>query len=78
MAYVTRMVTIVAVSVGFDCFLLLQCLTSVSLTGSFIFALGMIVAFVPEGLLPMVTLALARGSQQMVRRNALINIFIAA
>ena len=72
MTYVTRMVTIVAVSVGFVFFLLLQVLTSVSLTGSFIFALGMIVAFVPEGLLPTVTLALARGSQQMARRNALI------
>ena len=72
MAYVTRVVSIVAVSVGFVFFLLLQSLTEVSLTGSFIFALGMIVAFVPEGLLPTVTLALARGSQRMAQRNALI------
>jgi potassium/sodium efflux P-type ATPase len=39
---------------------------------SFIFALGMIVAFIPEGLLPTVTLALARGVQRMVKKNALV------
>ena len=38
----------------------------------FIFAVGMVVAFVPEGLLPTVTLALAMGVQRMARRNALI------
>ena len=72
MVYVTRVVTIVAVSVGVIFFLLLLNLTMVSLAESFIFALGMIVAFVPEGLLPTVTLALARGSQRMAERNALI------
>jgi sodium/potassium-transporting ATPase subunit alpha len=36
------------------------------------FAIGIIVALVPEGLLPEVTLALAMGSQRMARRNALI------
>ncbi|MBM4430714.1 MAG: cation-transporting P-type ATPase, partial [Chloroflexi bacterium] len=39
---------------------------------SFIFGLGMIVAFVPEGLLPTVTLALAMGTQRMAERHALI------
>ena len=34
--------------------------------------MGMIVAFVPEGLLPTVTLALAMGVQRMVKRNAII------
>ena len=72
MVYVTRMVTIVAVSIGILFFVMLITLTTVTLTGSFIFALGMIVAFVPEGLLPTVTLALARGSQRMAKRNALI------
>jgi P-type Ca2+ transporter type 2C len=37
-----------------------------------VFALGMIVAFVPEGLLPTVTLALAMASQRMARRQALV------
>ena len=39
---------------------------------SAIFGIGIIVANVPEGLLPTVTLALAMGSQRMARRNALI------
>ena len=34
--------------------------------------MGMVVAFVPEGLLPTVTLALAMGVQRMARRNALV------
>ncbi|MDB6031874.1 MAG: yloB 2, partial [Verrucomicrobiales bacterium] len=37
-----------------------------------IFAIGIIVANVPEGLLPTVTLALAMSSQRMAKRNALI------
>ena len=40
--------------------------------GSFVFAIGIIVANVPEGLLPTVTLALAMGAQRMAARNALI------
>lgn len=72
MIHVTRMITTVAVTVGTLFFILLIILTPVSLAESFIFALGMIVAFVPEGLLPTVTLALARGSQRMAGRNALI------
>ncbi|MEK6618241.1 MAG: HAD-IC family P-type ATPase, partial [Nitrospirota bacterium] len=39
---------------------------------SAIFGIGIIVANVPEGLLPTVTLALAMGSQRMARRKALI------
>ncbi|ARO89049.1 ATPase [Nitrosospira lacus] len=37
-----------------------------------IFAIGIIVANVPEGLLPTVTLALAMATQRMVKRNALV------
>jgi len=39
---------------------------------NFLFAIGVIVANVPEGLLPTVSLALAIGSQRMARRNALV------
>ena len=39
---------------------------------SAIFSIGIIVANVPEGLLPTVTLALAMGSQRMAKRKALI------
>ena len=43
-----------------------------SFWAAFIFAIGIIVANVPEGLLPTVTLTLSIGSQRMARRNALI------
>lgn len=43
-----------------------------SLWISLMFAIGIIVANVPEGLLPTVTLSLAIASQRMARRNALI------
>ena len=72
MVTVTRVVTIIALAVGVLFFLLAVTLARITLAESFIFALGMIVAFVPEGLLPTVTLALAMGSQRMARRHALI------
>lgn len=37
-----------------------------------VFSIGVIVALVPEGLLPEVTLALAMASQRMARRNSLV------
>ncbi|MGQ9365579.1 cation-translocating P-type ATPase [Azospirillum sp. ST 5-10] len=40
--------------------------------GAFVFAIGIIVANVPEGLLPTVTLALAMGARRMARRRVLI------
>ena len=39
---------------------------------SFLFALGMIVAFIPEGLLPAVTLSLALAVQKMAKEHALV------
>ncbi|MBD7956682.1 cation-transporting P-type ATPase [Microbacterium sp. Sa4CUA7] len=41
-------------------------------TDAFIFAVGVAVALVPEGLLPTVTLSLARGAEQMAESNALV------
>jgi Ca2+-transporting ATPase len=72
MGSVTKMVTVIAVGIGLLFFVLAVALAGITLADSFIFALGMIVAFVPEGLLPTVTLALAMGTQRMARRNALI------
>ena len=42
------------------------------LSQAFIFALGMIVAFIPEGLLPTVTLSLAMAVQRMSKDHALV------
>jgi Ca2+-transporting ATPase len=72
MSNVTKTVTVIAVAIGVLFFLLAAVMAGITLAESFIFALGMIVAFVPEGLLPTVTLALAMGTQRMAKRNALI------
>ncbi len=72
MVQVTRVVTLIAVGIGLVFFLLAIALAGIDLAEGFIFAMGMIVAFVPEGLLPTVTLALAMGVQRMVRRHALV------
>ncbi len=68
----TRVITYIAVGVGILFFVLAVVVANVTVAESFIFAIGMIVAFVPEGMLPTVTLALAMGSQRMVKRHALI------
>ena len=43
-----------------------------SLTDAFLFGVGVSVALVPEGLLPTVTLSLARGARQMAESHALV------
>ncbi|MCS6939897.1 MAG: HAD-IC family P-type ATPase, partial [Roseiflexus sp.] len=72
MERLTRVVSAIAVGVGLFFFVLAVAIAGIDLANGFIFALGMIVAFVPEGLLPTVTLALAMGTQRMARRNALV------
>lgn len=42
------------------------------LTAGFLLAVGVTVALVPEGLLPTVTLSLARAAHTMAARNALV------
>lgn len=72
MARVTKMVSVMAIGVGVFFFILAILLAHVSVTESFIFAMGMIVAFIPEGMLPTVTLSLAMGVQRMAKSHALI------
>jgi P-type Ca2+ transporter type 2C len=72
LATLSRVVAAIAVAVGLAFFALAQLLTTMPLGRGLVFALGMIVAFVPEGLLPTVTLALAMGTQRMARRHALV------
>jgi P-type Ca2+ transporter type 2C len=69
---VTHTVGLIAITMGLAFFALAQVMTPMPLTTGLIFALGMIVAFVPEGLLPSVTLALAMATQRMARRQALV------
>ena len=65
-------VSFIAVGIGLALFLLALLLADMPVARGFVFALGMIVAFVPEGLLPTVTLSLAMGTQRMAERNALV------
>ena len=69
---VTRIVTVLAVSMGVLFFVVGTSLGKLSMTAAFIFAIGIIVANVPEGLLPTVSLSLAMAVQRMVRRNVLV------
>jgi magnesium-transporting ATPase (P-type) len=72
MMWVTKLVTFLVVAIGLVFLVAATLLAGLELRVGFIFAMGMIVAFVPEGLLPTVTLALAMGVQRMARRNALV------
>lgn len=68
---VVRVVAVIAVAVGalsFGAFTLLGRDPTVSL----LFAIGVTVALVPEGLLPTVTLSLARAAQRMAGAHALV------
>jgi Ca2+-transporting ATPase len=69
---VVHIITIIALSMGVVIFLLTKLLVGMQLKESFIFAIGIIVAFVPEGLLPTVSLALAIGVKRMAAKNALV------
>ncbi|WP_052049859.1 cation-translocating P-type ATPase [Leptolyngbya sp. KIOST-1] len=71
-SHIVRVNTAIAVAMGLLVFALTALLVGMDLTESFVFAIGIIVALVPEGLLPTVTLSLAIGVQRMVRRNALV------
>ncbi len=64
-------ISAIALTVG-TLFFLLGLLRDLTLISSLIFAVGIIVANVPEGLLPTVTLALSLASRRMARRNALV------
>lgn len=68
---VSRIVTVIAVACG-ACFFGLGWLFGQGFWNNFLFAIGIIIALVPEGLLPTVTLSLAMGSRRMARRNALV------
>ena len=68
---VSRLVAILAVVLGVAFFVIGRWI-GLPFWANFMFAIGIIVANVPEGLLPTVTLALAMATQRMARRNALV------
>jgi calcium-translocating P-type ATPase len=70
-ARLSRLIAFLSLGLGVLFFFIGQVL-GLSLWHNFLFAIGIIIANVPEGLLPTVTLALAMGSQRMAKKNALI------
>ena len=68
----TKQIALIAFSIGLVFFLIAVFLVQDPVMESFLFALGMIVAFIPEGLLPAVTLSLALAVQKMAKHNALV------
>jgi magnesium-transporting ATPase (P-type) len=68
---VVRIVAVVAVTTGAG-LAVGGLVLGLGTTEAFLFGVGVTVALVPEGLLPTVTLSLARGAQVMAERNALV------
>jgi calcium-translocating P-type ATPase len=68
---VAYLIAAVAVAVGIA-FLPLGVVAGLTWTQAAVFAVGLLVANVPEGLLPTITLALAAGVRAMARRGALV------
>jgi Ca2+-transporting ATPase len=71
LGHVTRFVGLGSVGIGTTFFLAAGAL-GMTLEERFVFAVGVMVANVPEGLLPTVTLSLALATQRMAGRNALV------
>ena len=69
---IVRTITAIALTLGAVIFVLSRALVGMGTQESLIYAIGIIVANVPEGLLPTVTLALAINVQRMARRQALV------
>jgi magnesium-transporting ATPase (P-type) len=69
---VAVLIAAIAVAAGVLFFAIGTTIAGLSLGDSVTFAIGLLVANVPEGLLPTITLALAVGVRRMARRRALV------
>ncbi|MGL4662080.1 MAG: cation-translocating P-type ATPase [Culicoidibacterales bacterium] len=69
---ITKQISIIAISVGIFFFVAAVFFIKQPIAQAFVFSLGMIVAFIPEGLLPTVTLSLAIAVQRMAEEHALV------
>ena len=69
---ISKLIALIAVVMGFVFFFAGLAFTKMTLLASGMFAIGIILANVPQGLMPTLTLALAMAVQRMVKRHALI------
>ena len=72
LAGLTRTVAVLATSIGIVFFVVGITVMKMPPVLGFLFGVGVIVALVPEGLLPTLTLSLALSVQRMARRNAIV------
>ncbi len=72
MGKITKILAVIATGLGVLFFCLGVFAMDMGKTAAFLFGIGILVANVPEGLLPTVTLSLAMGTQRMAKRHALI------
>jgi len=70
-AHLSRVIAVLSVAIG-SAFFVASRAIGVPFWEGFIFAIGIIVAMVPEGLLPTLTLALVLATQRLAKRNVLI------
>ena len=67
-----QLIAAVAVGLGVTFFAVGHLVAGLGISDSGVFAIGLLVANVPEGLLPTITLALAVGVRRMAKRRALV------
>ncbi|MGZ8481904.1 MAG: cation-translocating P-type ATPase, partial [Candidatus Limnocylindria bacterium] len=72
LGYVVRIVATLAVTIGALFFVGAGLAGTMDTHDRFVFAIGVTVSLVPNGLLPTVTLSLAMATQRMAKRNALV------
>ena len=72
MARVTQVISLLAITLGAIFFIVGMTDVGLQPIQAFIFAIGIIVAIVPEGLLPTVTLSLAMAVQRLAQRGVLV------
>ncbi len=71
LAHLSRMIAVLAVAIGVG-FFAIGTMVGIPFWHDLIFSIGLIVAVVPEGLLPTLTLSLVLAAQRMARRDVLI------
>ena len=71
LAHLSRLIAALAITIGLG-FFAVGAAIGVPFWEDFIFSIGIIVAMVPEGLLPTLTLALVLAAQRLAKRNVLI------
>lgn len=69
---ITRLITVLSLTMGLGCFAVGTALGRLTWVQGFLFGVGILVANVPEGLLPTLTLSLAYGVRRMADRRAVV------